>query len=358
MCSPLSIDAAELNPHPVRKIRFWLGNQRQTRVIRYAVGVTLAVAIAYGIEWQLSFLLPILTALFLSMPLPSPTLRSAIRNMLETLVGFSVGAFFTIFLLPYPLLYLPMLGLALFHVYYLANRGGSFWLVIMMILAILILPLLGNTYEGLALGLAMGFISSGWLTVGMIIIAHTLIPDPAGGPQLPARRGAKRGYLEPAAQAALKSTIVVLPLAATFLIYDLGSQLLVMVFAAIYSLQPDLSKGKQAGMDSLVSTLIGGIGAFVFFHLIVAVPEYHFFIVLMLLTTLLFGQQVFADRPNAKYYGSAFIALLVLVNGSLGADASFLSNFILRIVYISIAVLYVVVALRVLERYWPGKRYP
>jgi hypothetical protein len=52
----------------------------------------------------------------------------------------------------------------------------------------------------------------------------------------------------------------------------------------------------------------------------------------------------------------AFVALLVLFNGSLGDDANFTANFIARVTFISLAVLYVVSALRVVDRYWPQKR--
>jgi uncharacterized membrane protein YccC len=337
-------------------MRFWLGDQRQTRIMRYAIGVTLSVAIAFGIDWPLAFLMPVLTAVVLAMPLPSPTLPSSLKNMLQTLVGFSVGAIYTVFLLPYPLIYIPMLGLGLFHIYYLLNRGAPFWLVLMLLLAVLLLPMLGNTAEGLALGVAMGFIGSGWLTVAMIILAHTLVPDPPGGPERPARPGFQRGYSAPAAHTALKSAIVVLPIASLFLILDLSSLLLVMVFTAIFTLQPDLSKGRDAGMNSLISTLFGGFAAFVFYHIMVAVPEYYFLIALMLLTTLLFGRQAFSSSPTAKYAGSAFVALLVLFSSSLGEDANFTSNFIMRVVFISLAILYVVSALRVVERYWPHKQ--
>lgn len=337
------------------RLRFWHGNLRQTRIVRYAFGVALAVAIAYGFDWPLAFLLPILAAVFLSMPIPSPGPGSVLRNMLHTLTAFLIGAGFTIFLLPYPLVYVPLLGLCLFHIYYLANRGGAFWLVIMSLLAVLLLPMLGNTSEGLALNLATGFVATGWLTQLLIVLVHTLIPDPPDGPAMPARPGLQREYSAQAAQAALKSTIVVLPMATLLLTYNFIDQLLVIVFAAIFSLQPELSKGRQAGMDSLTSTVIGGVAAFIVYQLIVAVPEYHFFILVILLAALLFAQQIFSGRPNARYYGSALIAMLVLVNGSLGADESVTSNLFIRLALISLAVLYVIAALRIIERYWPAE---
>ena len=49
--------------------------------------------------------------------------------------AFVLGLFFAFFLLPFPLVYVPMLGLTLFHIYYLANRRGPLFLVLMSIIA-------------------------------------------------------------------------------------------------------------------------------------------------------------------------------------------------------------------------------
>ena len=132
--------------------------------------------------------------------------------------------------------------------------------------------------------------------------------------------------------------------------------LLVMVFAAIFTLAPEVSKGKAAGINSMKSTVIGGLYAFVFYHLLVAVPEYHFFIALMFLTTLFFARNIFSDKPSAKYYASAFSTLFILVNSSLGEDASFTSAFFLRFLFIMLATIYVVFSLMVFDRYWPQRK--
>jgi len=337
----------------------WLGeiadDPVSVRIVRFALGVTIAVALAYGIEWPLSFLFPVLTALILSLPLPMPTLAAGLHNMLYSLSAFGIGLVFSLFFINYPLAYILMLGFVLFHLYYYLNRGGSFWLTLMSILAILMLPMLANTAEGLATGLALGFIGTSWLTVVMVWIAHLLVPDP-GGARLPPRSGFQPGYSAVAARLALKSTVVILPLASLFIIFDLMDYLLVMIFSAIFILKPELSKGKEAGQNSLVSTILGGVCAWVFYWLIVAVPEYHFYIVLMLFTTLVFGMNIFSAKPTAKYYGSALVVLLVLVNGSMGADADFTTLFVQRIILIVLAVAYITAVLKILDSYWPPKQ--
>jgi len=339
------------------RLKLWVQaltkDQQSVRVIRFAVGVTLAVAIALSIDWPLAFLTPVLTAVILAMPLPVPSIKAGLTNMLYTVLAFGIAVAYTLFLLPYPLVYIPMLALALFQIYYMLNRGGPFWFVLMSLVAILILPLMGKVHESLAFGFALGFVWSGWMTIFMIWLAHLLVPDPIGGPPSPKRPGFQAGYSPGAAQAALKSTVVVMPLAVIFISFDWVSQLLVMVFAAIFTLAPDITKGKAAGVKSVTSTLIGGLAACVFYILLLAVPKFYFFVVLMLLATLIFGMIIFSGKAYAKYYGSAFTAMFILVNSSTADGADFTTNFILRVLFITLATIYVVVSLIVLDRYWP-----
>jgi len=329
-------------------------DQTSVRVLRYAVGVTLSAALAYAFNWPLSFLLPVLTAFMLSLPLPIPSLATGLRNMLHTLMAFALGLLFALFFLQFPFVFVAVLGLVMYHLYYYLNRGGSLWLTLMGVLAVLLLSMLGNSHEGLAAGVSLHFILTGWLTIVMVWLVYLLVPDPVTSPY-PQAPGFQSGYSRPAAEAALRSTIVILPLASLFFMLDLTSDMLVMIFAALFILKPELSAGKQAGINSLISTLLGGAFAWVFYWLIVAVPEYYFYVVLMFLTALSFGINVFSERPTAKYYNSALIALLILVNGSMGEGAEFTEKFIMRVVLITLAVIYIVIALKVLERFWPIK---
>jgi Protein of unknown function (DUF2955) len=329
---------------------------QQINTLRYAVGVTIAAALAFGIAWPLSFLFPVLSAVFLALPLPKLTLAQGLRNMRDTLFAFAVGYIFTMFILPFPVIYVPLLALALFHTYYHLNRGGSFWLVLMLLICLLLMPMLAGLNEGLAIGVASGLVGSSWLTIALVWLAHYLVPDPADTPSLPAAAGAQPGYSAQAAEAALKSTVVVLPIVVLFIANNWVSQILVMVFAAIFTLSPNLDKGKEAGINSIKSTLIGGGVAFFVYWALVAVPEYHFLLLLMFLASLGFGAVIHSDRPIAKYLPSAMVAMIILVNSSLGEGADFSEKFMLRILLISMAAIYVVIALKVLGTYWPQKK--
>ena len=145
--------------------------------------------------------------------------------------------------------------------------------------------MLGQLHDIITEGFALSFIFSSALAILLYHIAHGLLPDPPGGPAMPSGSRPKPGYSRDDAQAALKSTIIVLPLATLFIWMGGASQILILVFSAIFSLSPALSAGKTAALKSLTSTVLGGLSALIFYWLIVAVPEIHFFIALTLLTT-------------------------------------------------------------------------
>ena len=333
---------------------FWRDDLRSVRILRFGLGVAAAMAIAFGFDWPLQFLLPVLTASLLGAKQPAPTLRQGFNNILSIVAAFGLGLTFSLFALVYPLVYVPALGLVLFHIYYLVNRGGAAFFAIMLLIAVLLLPMLAQQADLLADGIASAFIGFGALAVGVQWLAHGILPDPPGSyPGAKGRGGFQPGYSAAAAHNAMKSTLVVLPVATLFIAAHWTSQALVIIFVAIYSVAPVLRISKQDTFYKFLANVLGGCAALVFYWLLVAVPEYYFLIALSLLSALLFGSVMFSDKPTAPYYSAAFSTLLVLIATSMGQDADFSANFWIRVALVALAGLYVVGALSVLEHIWP-----
>ena len=336
------VAAAALSPALAQELR-------RVRILRFAAGTTLATAIAYAYEWPLYYLTPVLAITFLARPLPALG-RQFMTLVLFVLVSVLLGMVFTLFLQPFPLVYIPLLALTIFNIYYLINRRGPFFLAVMCLLSVLILPMAGVLYEQLALAIGAYFAFSVGLAILICALAGEVFPDPPGTPK-PPRPAFQSGYVAPAAEAAMRSTIVVLPVAVLFIALQLYSQILVLVYTAILSFVPQASAGWAGGVKSLTATLIGCAAAVLVYWLLVAVPEYHFFLVLWFLMMLLFAGLVFSERPLARYMGSAATAMTVLVSGSLGANANFIDNVVVRVALIALATVYVSVALAVVERF-------
>jgi len=334
------------------RFRLWTDELHTARILRYAITVTASVAISFSLAWPLYFLTPVLVAVFLPLPLPAPTLKMGMNLILYVIYGFLIGLVMTLFVLPYPLVFVPILGLILFQIYYFANRGGNFILVLMCLLGVLMLPMLGMQYDIIASGFAFYFIVSGALAVILYMLGYVFFPDPPTTLAMPARRGLQKGYSRQAAVTACQSTCAILPLTVLFLTFSLTSQLLIMIMAAIFSLMPEVAKGTAMAMKTMISTLIGGIAAVFFFYLIVAVPELHFFIALMFFFTLIFATGMFSEKPYAVYLSSAVTTLIILLGSSMGEGASITDVFISRVVLISAATLYIVIIMTVVEHLW------
>lgn len=320
----------------------------QVRRLRFGLGVASSTAIAYAINWPLAFLFPIFSTLLLSLPVPQMSPKQVAVALLNTIKGFCFGLSFSIFLIDLPAIFLISLFVAMFYIYYYLNRGGSFWFTLMCLLSLLILPMLTYLSQGLAIGFSMGFVGSAWAAILFVFCMHFLLPDPQSG-SLPEKPPFKDVYVPVAAQLALKSTLVAFPIVAFCIAFARIDLLLTMIFAAIFTLKPELTAGKQAGQNSLISTILGGVIAYFFYWALVAVPLFAFFILLMLGISLYAGQQIFSANPNAKYFGSAMTCIIVLINGNMGPDSDFVMALLSRIFYISMAILYIVTALRLLD---------
>lgn len=341
-----------------------LNSIHDIQVIRYAVGVSIACAISYVFATPLSFLLPVLTAALLPKMLAKlaherdkSAGNPGLRYVRDTVFAFLIGFSFTAFFLPFLVLYIPLLAILLFYSYYHLNRGGSFWLVLCLLLYLLMMPVLSELYDGLALGVAIELMVHSLLALVVIIFTNLLIPASnieRIKDETPARVF-QPGYNAVAAKAALTSTIVTLPIALMFIAEVWAGQLPVIIFVAIFTLVPDLDKSRLAAIGSITSTVIGGVIAFFIYWLLVAVPELWFVIPLMFGLSLLIGRMIFSGHKLAPFLPAAMTAVIVLINGSLGADASFTDTFTKRVLLMTLAAIYVAVMLRVVNAYWPGK---
>ncbi|MEH6651339.1 MAG: DUF2955 domain-containing protein [Motiliproteus sp.] len=329
-----------------------MSDARSVRVLRLAIGSTIAMALAYSINWPLAMLTPVFTVVFLSLPMPRPTLYQGLKNMAQTFLAVTIGVIVTLYLLPIPFVFALVLGVLLFHAYYLINRGGPLWFVLMLLISLLVMPMLATIDGRLAVSVSIGFVWSGGVAVWLIFLAYFIIPD-SQKLAFPKRPPANRGYVPVASDLALKSTVIALPITLLFIAYEMSDLILIMVNTAIFTLSPDLSKGKAAIKKSITSTLIGGVAAYVFYWLLVAVPEYYFFMLTFFVFSLAFSTRIFSDRSDAKYYSSALVAMIILFNGSMGEDKDFTSLFAMRVLLMTLAGVYVIFALNVLNRYWP-----
>jgi len=330
----------------------WRQDPRCVGMVRFALATTIAMTIAQAWSWPLSFIFPVFVLGILSERGPGPTLRETIESIGYALVAFSVTLVFVLLFLPFPISFMLAYVLAVFLMSYHLHKGAPFLLVLFMLVALILYPILGSLDEGLAKYIALSLTFSSVLALLVVQLAHGLLPDPPGGERVVAPAH-QPGYSPEAARRALKTTIVIALAMAAFVAFKWASYVVVLIYIGIMALEGGLAEGKYNAKKYLVANAVGGLAALPFYAVMVVVPEIHFFVVLTLVTMLLFAFPIFSGSPTAKYYGSALSGLVILISSSLGPGADIDANVVNRVIFIILSGAYVIAAMSVLDRLLP-----
>jgi hypothetical protein len=334
----------------------WRADRATILTFRYAFGSTLALAIALGIDWQLSYLAPVLALSFLGSPAPRPDLKAVVGFLGIVTVASLVGVAFSALVLPYPMAAMLLVWLALFLLFYWNLRGGHPLLITMLLISVTVIPVVGLMSMRIAMAVAQGLVVAAAAALYVVFIAHTVIPDrPSPGTQAQSAGSeqALPGPHEAAARATL-NTLALFPLVAVFFVFQLTS-VLILVFAILLSMQPDMTKGFAAGKALVVGNVMGGLAAIAMYELLVMVPQFGFLILLTLFASLWFGRRLFGGGKAAPLFGMAFSTLILVIGSTTSSYGDAGAKAWTRVVQIILAVLYLVLAFGALT-YFRGKK--
>jgi len=336
----------------------WVLTPQGRQVLRYALGATICMTLALGIGWPLSFMTPVLALGYLAAP-ARLSLKDGVGLVLTIAGACGVGLFMTHYVMPFPLVFLPLIGLVLFRLFYAKTGGASPLLITWLLIALLALPLVGMLAQQVAVFVALGIITGAVVTVVLVWLIWAAIPAP---PPLPVAPDEPQPVAPPPPtsaerfRSAMLSTAVVFPALVAFYTLQWTGSLLVLIFIAMLSLQPAFAANFKAGGALIIGNVIGGLAAIAFYELLVMVPAFPFMVLLTLLSGLLFGAQVFSGKKTAGLFGMAFSTVLLVIGSTTGGDGEAGAKVTTRVIQIMIAVIYVVSAFGLLQRLTRGRR--
>lgn len=330
----------------------WRSDVNSVRALRLALATTAAIAISYTINWPLAFVTSIFVWGFLNKPNPRQTLREGLENIGYIFAGTATGVLLTLLLLQLPGVLLLIVLLLMLLTFYANNSGAPSFLVIWMLIGITLIPIMGFQSQQLAITIAENITLGGIVAVALTWFAYGLLPNPPGaGAHQHSHPAAVPIPHEERLRAAALSTLVSYPVVMLFFIFDISGAVAIMIFIAILSQQTNLGVGKKMGAALLIGNLLGGIAAMLFYELLVMAPRFEFLLLLMLAGSLLFARGNYSGKPTAPIYGMAFSTVLLLIGtGTMPFGDSVDAKFVTRILQISVAVLYIVGAFKLLER--------
>ncbi|UCE94276.1 MAG: hypothetical protein JSV73_03070, partial [Flavobacteriaceae bacterium] len=154
---------------------------------------------------------------------------------------------------------------------------------------------------------------------------------------------------------AISIILILLPVLLLFYMFKLSSSILILTFIAILSISPALANPK-VGFVMIVANILGGMFGILAYKLLVIVPNFIFMMLLVFVIGMFFGSRLFSDNKYAAIFGSGFSTFLLILGSVTSSDAEAGSKVWSRVIQISIAVSYVVIAFNILNRILESKK--
>jgi hypothetical protein len=324
----------------------------QQPVLRYAFGSAIIMMTAMALDYTLGYLTPVLALGFLAPGAKPPTLKSSLFFLLLIFVTSLTGVLFSRFFIDYPLVFLPLLILIIFHLYY-DNKLNQ--MKIWFLISLMLIPMISQQSVQMGNMVAVNLVLNAFLAIVLVTVVYFLFPARNNiaaekKAQVAETLNPKQRFTE-----ALKKTLVLMPLLVLFFVFSITNAILILIFASILSMNPATSN-KKAGIALILANLGGGLLAIIAFNLLTVVPDFIFLGLITLFTGLLIGQKLFSKKPLSSLFGTAFSTFLLI----LGNVTSFVGEagemVWTRIFQLAIVVIYVVVAFYLVNDFIPTRK--
>ncbi|MEZ8824446.1 DUF2955 domain-containing protein [Vibrio sp. 10N.261.55.A7] len=321
----------------------------QVRILRYTVGVGVAVFLATLIDWPLAFIAPVFVAKFLidKSELNKATIYELLIAMIVTM---ALGLFLSNGITQYPVPLLIVVGLMMLWGYYLFTDPKWNLFATILIMAVLMLPFMAISNPGISVFLATGLTTSGVVAVGIFALVHILLPEENktfSGYEASPLNKQQRWY------AAFRAMLISFPVVCFFFVFQISEALLTMMFIALLSLMITSEKSVKLSAFLMISNGIGGILAIGVFTILSIVPNILFYTLFVSLVAIIMATQIYTKPDKAPIYATAFSTVLVLLGSTLMSSGEIDSNMIVRLVQLFIISVYMILVSFFLEtRNW------
>ncbi|GIC78225.1 DUF2955 domain-containing protein [Moritella sp. F3] len=302
-------------------------NQIQIRVMRYTVGVGLAVFLAALFNWPLAFVAPVFVAKFLvdKAELNKETIYELMIAMVATI---ALGLLLSNGITHYPLPLLILIGLMMLWGYYLFTDPKWNLFATILIIAILLLPFMAISNPGISIFLAVGLTSSGVIAVAIFAFVHIYFPEQQShfkGYKISPLTTQQRWY------AAFRAMLISFPIVCFFFIFQITEALFTMMFIALLSLMITGEKSVKLSTFLIISNSIGGVLAIAMFAMLSLVPNLLFYTLSISLVAIVMATQIYTKPEKAPIYATAFSTVLVLLGSTLMSGSDIDNNMFIRI---------------------------
>jgi hypothetical protein len=322
------------------------------RVFRLGLTIALSLAIAYGLNFPLPFIAPILALMLTVKPAPPMGLKGLVGLLLVLMITLGMGLLLIPILVNYPVSGVLLIAVGLYFSTYMTIHQGKALVGGLLTIGITIIPAAG------LLGFYFGVLVIQALTLGMtlaIICQWIVYPFFAEDSANETAEKSAPVNAEQSSWLALRTTLIVLPPVLLSLSNPAMYLKLIMKAVALGQQGSELS-ARNAGMELLGSTFLGGCFAILGWFLLDMFTSLWMFFWCMLLFGVFFSSKIYGimvTRYSVSFWTNVVITMLILlgsaVQDSANGDDVYQAFFVRMMMFIAVT-LYAWLAIYTLEQ--------
>jgi len=322
-------------------------------IMRYVVGITFVLAVSSLMGYPLAYLTTVLGLGYIAPGVKPLTLKQAAGFMLALIVINILAFIFSSVFIDYPLVFMPLLALAILWLYY--SDKLPMMVKLFAIISILVIPLVSLEANFVGGFVAASLVLNAFMAIILSQLVFFVFPwttadeEFVKSKQAAAKKSDCENFI-----AARNILIVLLPVLLLFFIFKLSGGLLILIFIAILSMSPALANIK-VGSVMIVANIFGGLFAIFAYKLLTVVPHFIFMLLLVLLVGFLFAPKRFSKSKLAPIFGTGFSTFLLILGSVTSSDSEAGSEVWSRVIQIAAAVIYVVVAFQIVNFFFNKK---
>lgn len=315
-------------------------------LIRYVIGITFILFVSSVLGYPLSYLTTVLALGYIAPGVKPVTIKQGVSFILILMVINLITFMFSSYFKDYPLVFMPILCLGILWLYY-SNKLQS-TVKLFALISLLVIPLISLEPQGVSGFVAVNLIMNAFMAIFLTKLVFWVFPwSLADELFVKSKNNIDSSEIDRFLYSR-NIFFILLPVLLLFFIFKLSGGLLILIFIAILSMNPALANAK-VGAVLIVANLLGGVFAILAFQLLTIVPLLVFMLLLTLIVGFLFGSKLFSKNKLAPIFGTGFSTFLLILGSVTSSDSEAGSEVWTRVVQISIAVLYVVIAFRIIN---------
>jgi|LGVE01.1.fsa_nt_gb hypothetical protein len=316
-------------------------------ILRYAIGASFIMAVTSLWNYDLAYLTAVLGLGYIAPGVKPLTFKQGLNFVITLLIMTGITVAFSTVFLDYLLVFMPLLLLALLWFYYTDKILGM--VKIFLLISLIIIPFVSIDSAAIGGYVAINLTINALMAITLTQIIFLIFPWSAADEKFAkTKQAAAKQSERDRFRYAMNIVIILTPVLLLFYIFKLSSSVIILTFIAILSMSPALANPK-VGAVMIIANILGGIVAILGYNLLGTIPNFTFMILMVLSVGLIFGNFIFSSHKLAPVFASGFSTFLLILGTVMSSDADAGEKVWSRVIQISMAVIYVVVAFRILS---------